>query len=107
MANEREVEEICLSYLTIKGWFCFKFKDQALFAGGRYRRPKPFQINGIPDAFAMRSGVSLWIEFKTKTGSQSKSQKDFQSKITAQGGIYWIVRSLEELKSKLGELPTP
>jgi hypothetical protein len=102
--TEDQIEQACLQYLTAKKWFAFKFKDQALFANGRYRRAKPFQINGVADAFASKDGKHVWIEFKTKTGSQSQSQKEFQKNIEMQGGNYWLIRSLDELKERLNNL---
>lgn len=56
---------------------------------------------GAPDTFMFipRNGChGLAIEFKTETGVQSETQKDFQMRLEEQGYKYVIVRSLEEFK---------
>lgn len=56
---------------------------------------------GAPDTFMFisRNGYhGLAIEFKTKTGVQSETQKDFQMRLEEQCYKYVIVRSLEEFK---------
>ena len=41
----------------------------------------------------------LFIEFKTETGTQSIAQKEFESRVTALGYVYVLVRSIDEFKS--------
>lgn len=51
----------------------------------------------IPElGYAMKHG--LGIEFKTKKGSQSQTQKDFQNIFEAAGYSYSVVRSFEQFK---------
>jgi hypothetical protein len=40
----------------------------------------------------------LCVEYKREDGYQSQAQKDWQSKVEAQGYRYEVVRSLEEFK---------
>jgi len=47
------------------------------------------------------SGLIMFIEFKTETGSQSQDQKDFEKFCIANGIPYFIVRSVEDLKEIL------
>lgn len=44
---------------------------------------------------------ACFFEFKTKTGRQSDSQKDWQSKITQDGYKYVVVRSVEEFVNEV------
>jgi len=41
----------------------------------------------------------LFVEFKTEIGAQSATQKEFESRITALGYVYALVRSADEFKS--------
>jgi hypothetical protein len=102
--KESQIEQACLQYLNYFGWYCFKFKDQTEFRDGKFRKPLPFQVNGVADAFAIKNGVQIWIEFKTQTGVQSIHQKLFQKNIEMNGGIYLLIRSVDELKEKLANI---
>jgi hypothetical protein len=49
-------------------------------------------------------GRFLAVECKSATGKQSEKQKKFQEKIEANGGVYLLVRSEEELWAKLSKV---
>ena len=56
-------------------------------------------LPGVADVALMKANKffhACFFEFKTKTGRQSDSQKEWQSKITKDGYKYVIVRSVEE-----------
>jgi len=60
---------------------------------------------GLPDIIAVFSdGIFTGIEVKTVTGRQSPEQKRAQENIENLGGRYWLVRSPEELESKIADL---
>lgn len=48
--------------------------------------------------------VFLWIEVKSDTGKQSPVQRSFQRLVEAQGHIYIIARSSDDVLAKLREL---
>ena len=58
---------------------------------------------GFADLVLLQNGRSLFLEVKSKTGSQSKSQKEFQSTVEAQGHAYAIVRSLDDALGALSK----
>jgi len=60
-------------------------------------------VRGRPDLNASRDGKTLWIEVKTprKTSKQFEHQSIYQSKVEAVGGIYLVIRSLEEMEQML------
>ena len=68
-------------------------------------------LNGIPDLELFYSLVdsnnnpvlqfNVYLEVKTETGRQSKNQKVFQSKISNNGGYYYIVRNIEDVVNAL------
>lgn len=54
---------------------------------------------GVSDTIVILPvGKLLFVEFKTDTGRQSPSQKDFQTRVEEHGYRYVIVRSVEEFK---------
>lgn len=56
-------------------------------------------MSGVSDTIIiLPNGRLIFVEFKTPKGVQSKSQKEFEQRVTAHGYDYYIVRSLEEFK---------
>lgn len=74
-------------YLRIKGWFVFPVVQGAL------------SYPGISDFIALKAGLTIYVECKTKTGRQSKHQQQFQSDVERSGGIYLLIKDFEELKT--------
>lgn len=97
--NEKQLENKILNYLaTRKNCFAFKFKDQAKFINGRYRKSS-WEINGISDLCCLLSnGVTLWLEVKTEKGRQSKHQIAFENIVKEFGGKYFVVRNVEDVE---------
>lgn len=59
---------------------------------------------GWPDITCCYMGKFVGIELKTKTGKQSPSQKKMQARIEASGGIYRVVRCLDDIRALILEL---
>ena len=59
-------------------------------------------VSGVADLNWLYKGVFYGIELKTPTGSQTKSQKQWERVMTQQGGIYVLIRSLEEFQGFVG-----
>lgn len=59
--------------------------------------------SGVSDTIIMLPGKILFVEFKTFTGRQSKSQKEFQTISEKLGFEYHICRSLEDFKYIVNE----
>ena len=55
-------------------------------------------VSGVADFNAVFCGKFYGLELKTENGTQSKNQKAWQKAIEAQGGEYYIIRSLEEFQ---------
>ena len=89
MNPEHKIENEIKEYLHKKGYYYFKINQPH-----RHARNKP----GIADLYAIRNGVSFWIEVKTPTGTQSDAQIKFESNIKDHGGNYIIARSVEDLR---------
>jgi len=98
MTPEKHIEKTCLEILNKNGFFAWKLFDNTRSENGIHRGAQPFQIRGQSDAIAIKDGRTWFIEFKTSIGKQSTFQKAFQAKIEAQGGLYLLVRSVDEMK---------
>lgn len=97
---EGRIEEDCLKYLNQHGFYAFKVKSSGTFdqRSGQFRKASVYEVNGISDILAIRSGVTFYIEVKTGTGYQSKDQLNFQRQVERFDGVYVLVRSVEELE---------
>lgn len=96
--------------VSMVNWFRLQYPSMRhnLFAvpnGGRRdaatgRRLKDEGVlAGVSDLILLKSNQhygALLIETKTKKGTQRESQKEWESKITADGYKYVVVRSLDE-----------
>jgi hypothetical protein len=58
---------------------------------------------GVPDLVILHSGRIGGLEVKTPTGTLSREQKEFRVEWERAGGIYGVVRSVEEGKALLKE----
>lgn len=58
----------------------------------------PSYITGEPSLRHSDSFHSLAIEMKTKTGSQSPEQREWQLLFEAAGGLYVVIRSFEDFQ---------
>lgn len=69
---------------------------------------KPINI-GLPGeadlTFFQRGGKAVFIEVKTPTGRQSKQQRAFQKRVEELGFKYKIVRSLNDARTLILEVP--
>ena len=63
-----------------------------------------FTTNGVPDIIAVIDGRFIGLEFKTYRGKQSEDQKIFQKRLEAAGGLYFIIRSVADLKNTLEQI---
>ena len=61
---------------------------------------------GFPDLTALKDGVTLYIEIKTKTGKQSAYQVEFEKVCRAHGGTYILARSVDDVKPYLTSIKT-
>lgn len=57
---------------------------------------------GIADFLGCWNGKAIAIEAKSKKGTQSDNQKEFERRWIKAGGIYILCRSVEDLAKGLG-----
>lgn len=98
--KESDLVKSCLELLAIKKIFHYRQNSGALKTdrGGFVR----FGIIGAPDIIAVISGRYIGIECKaSKYYKQSLNQKEFQEYLEESGGLYWLIRNIDELIDKL------
>lgn len=95
--SEKHIQKAILDYLSYKNIFHYRQNSGAFKTeSGGYMRTA--SVSGLPDIVAIKDGIYIGLEVKTATGRQSKEQKDIESKITAAGGLYLVVRSLDDVR---------
>ncbi len=111
--SEKEVENSILSWLQYQpGVLAFKVNTAGVYDENRkcYRKAGKFVIKGTSDILCCCSilGVPIFVsmEVKTFTGRQSDDQKDFERRLIAVGGFYFIVRSIEDAQKCLNKVRT-
>ena len=58
--------------------------------------------SGCPDVIiCVKGGKFIGIEVKTKKGYLSNVQRETGGKIKTLGGLYWVVRSVDEMENLL------
>lgn len=65
---------------------------------------RPGGIKGIPDINAIYNGLYIGLEVKATDGKQSPDQKIVEAEITRAGGLYYIVRSVDDVEKIIKEL---
>lgn len=57
------------------------------------------EVEVTPEMVGKRVGVAVGIEFKAGSGKQSKAQAAWQRALEKRGGVYGIVRSVDDLNA--------
>lgn len=99
---EQSLQKTCLDYLRLKGVFGYKNNTTGIRKsdGGWI----PSQAVGCPDLTCIINKQYVGIEVKSEKGVLSDKQKEFGQLIRAGGGLYWVVRSLDDLITEMKKL---
>lgn len=106
-ASEKEIQKAIISYLEYRPDAYFVRNNS--FAGsfqrangsrGWIKNNKP----GAPDLILCFKGKWIGLEIKCLGGKQSELQKQAEQEIIKAGGVYKIIRDLEEIKILLETL---
>ena len=64
---------------------------------GEWKWIKTHADAGVADIYVQsKNRWGFWLEVKTGRNKQMKKQKEFQEKIEAAGGAYYVVRSVQQ-----------
>lgn len=97
--SEQEIQKKCLNWLLKSRIFAWRNQSTGLFdrEKGFFRTgPK----RGAPDLIAIKDGQFIGLEIKRPGGKLREDQINFGKCVVDAGGIYWVIRSMEELKEK-------
>lgn len=96
--SEANVKKAVFHYLNVKGHFWWPINNTGIwhpekktFMRSRTLRP------GVSDAMALLNGKLYAIELKSSTGRLRGSQEEFKRGVEENGGVYLVVRSVEDL----------
>lgn len=94
---EKYIQKTILEYLQYRRYFVWRNNSGAFKndSGGFYK----FGDLGSPDIFLVKNGCIYGLEVKNEKGKQSHNQKTWEEGFTKAGGIYKVVRSLEDVQS--------
>ena len=95
--SEADIQNTILQYLKIKKIFHYRQNQSAVKVDNRFLRST--SINGLPDIICIVNGIYIGLEVKTKIGRLNDNQVDTHRCIIGAGGIVYVVRSLDEVKT--------
>lgn len=98
--SEHEIEMAIGHLLRIKGIFFWKNPSAGYFDSKqkRFRRHvNPYALNGAPDLICIYRGLFIGLEVKSGKGKMSASQVEFERRVRAAGGHYYLVRSVSDV----------
>jgi len=101
--KESDIQNQICDYLALKHLFFWRQNTAPTFQKDRqcFRRMPKYSLKGVSDIILILDGVPWFIEVKRPKTYQSPEQKKFQSNVEANGGIYKVVRGLDDV-IKLG-----
>lgn len=106
--SEAQIELAVLDYLVrARRLMAWKNQTSGFFDTKRNRFRKhisPYARNGVPDIICVIYGLFVGFEVKKKGNGQTESQISFESDLRKAGGLYYLVRSVEEVDSALLEI---
>ena len=92
---EKETQKAVIQYLQIRNIFHWRNNSGATKTiGGGFIR---FGAVGSPDVFVIYKGTIYGLEVKDVKGRLSEGQVAFQDGMTKAGGVYVVVRSLDDV----------
>jgi hypothetical protein len=76
-------------------------ENRKVFCPGGTRLQRMGMLKGVPDLVILHSGRIMGLEVKSPGGTLSREQKEFRVEWERAGGIYALVRSVEEGRALL------
>ena len=94
-STEKETQSACLQLLEAMGVFHYRQNSGAFKAAhGSFIR---FGSPGAPDIVAVIKGRYIGIEIKDLKAKQNENQLIFQGRLEKAGGVYIVIRNIDEL----------
>lgn len=99
-ATENEIQNTVCQYLQLKRYVFWRQNNTAIYdpLTRRFRKMPEFSRKGVSDVIAVSDSIVYFLEFKRAGCYQSKDQKKFEEDVTKSGGVYSVIRTLEDVK---------
>ena len=97
--NESFIQRQVLDFLALKNIFCWRANNISV-------KGRSFNgLKGVPDIICILNGGGfLGIEVKSLKGKRSDVQKTFELNCVERGGLYLLVRSIDDCNIQLKKL---
>jgi hypothetical protein len=96
--TEHEIQKSIVRYFKREypEYIIFSTNNEACYRSSYFLESGVLQ--GVSDLVIVLPNKVLFVELKTTQGRQSKSQKEFETKINSLGYDYHVIRSLDDFK---------
>ena len=98
MRKEADVLRAVLDYLTVRKVFHFRINNTGIYdpKKGVFRKPGNIMA-GVSDIICLKDSKMICLEIKSPDGILSPNQIIFSQKISWNGGLYFTVRSVDDV----------
>lgn len=110
-ATEKQIQDSILEWLNANGIFNYRqntgafSKEYTRKRDGKVKRSfVRFGTPGATDIVAVYNGVYIGIEVKDNDGKMSEDQENFRYALCRAGGIYLLVRSIDDVITSFNSL---
>ena len=100
--RESAIVSACMLVLSRAGALVQR-NNSGLLLGANGRRVRA-AMPGAADIIACYHGVFLAVECKTRRGVQSDAQRRYQAAVELAGGIYVVIRDIEDLREAIAAI---
>lgn len=95
---EKDIQLAICDYLALRRYFFWRQNTGGVFdVKAGFHRPMPkYSLNGVPDILLIKDGMFVGLEVKQPKGKQSDNQKEFEKRCKENGGVYYLVTSIDD-----------
>lgn len=103
--EEHQLQVEIVKLLHYKGYICFSIPNHGIRSPrlGAYYKAEGL-LPGVADLFILTQFTKgIFIEVKSAKGKQQETQKEFEANCKKHKYEYWLIKSIDELITKLNE----
>lgn len=103
---EKDIQKVLCEWLELNKFFFWRSNNIPVFGmnnGGKrtFRSLPKYTPRGLPDLICIVKGKFIAIEVKRPGAKLRPEQADFGVRCVENGGIYWCITDLADLRSKI------
>lgn len=98
---EKDIQLAICDYLALRKHFFWRNNTVGMYDPTKkvYRAMPKYGMTGIPDIILVKNGQFWGLEVKTAKTTQSENQREFEGVLKENGGIYHVVRSVDDVQA--------